>query len=360
MRLLLLILMLSIVQNSFAQFGPFYVESSSWGDYDNDGDLDLLLSSYYYDEITYDEIAETVLFRNNSGTLERTTTVLPSRGSTMWVDHNKDGNLDFIFNGALFLNQNLAFVNSGSVQQGLRGDYDNDGDLDILNGGTIFVNQGGGSYLSKSITIGISDFYLGSSKWFDYDNDGDLDLLCAGSIDQTGDGQNVTGSTILMTNENGVYSASASGIRGYFGASSEFGDFDADGDTDFAISGMQLSVDYGSQTDIGLSIYENRNTGFVEKFYEEGLSGLIELADVDSDGDLDVMVTGESEQIFSAPTGLFKNNSGSFSSSLESFPGTIWSQNLLDIVDLQNDGHIEVYMGDDSEGGTGGPAVYDF
>jgi hypothetical protein len=86
--------------------------SSSWGDYDNDGDLDLYVTNDYNEN--------NVLYENNGdGTFTKITTGSPvndggrSNGAT-WVDYNNDGYLDlFVPNGQRPLNQsNILYKNN--------------------------------------------------------------------------------------------------------------------------------------------------------------------------------------------------------------------------------------------------------
>ena len=115
---------------------------AAWGDYDNDGDLDLYLA----------RSGETNrLYRNNgNGTFTDV-------GGAAGVDNNDEG-------------RSVAW-----------GDYDNDGHLDLylVNDGPnrLFRNQGDGTFEEISSAAGVSDSGKGQAvAWGDYDNDEDLDL----------------------------------------------------------------------------------------------------------------------------------------------------------------------------------------
>jgi hypothetical protein len=105
----------------------------AWGDYDNDGQLDLAVSNP----------TSTTIYRNNNGT--------------------------------------FAAVDSGLETIGLPiawGDYDNDGCLDLVASGRVMRNQGG-----KFVDAGFSDLAgdsLTATAWGDYDHDGSLDLAFSG------------------------------------------------------------------------------------------------------------------------------------------------------------------------------------
>ena len=117
---------------------------SSWGDYDNDGDLDLFVANS----------GNNFLYTNNGG-----------------------GSFTAITTGPVVTDGGISF--SGSW-----GDYDNDGDLDLFvaNSGNnfLYANNGDGSF--TAITTGVVVTSGGTSfgsSWGDYDNDGDLDLFVA-------------------------------------------------------------------------------------------------------------------------------------------------------------------------------------
>ena len=120
--------------------------SAAWGDYDNDGNLDILMTGWQYRGCV------TKLFRNSGSrtfSLQTTTLTGVNNSSIAWGDYNNDGYLDILLTGqttdnlkvakiyknnadGTFTEQTdiyLTGVSAGSVAWG---DYDNDGDLDIL------------------------------------------------------------------------------------------------------------------------------------------------------------------------------------------------------------------------------------
>ncbi len=139
------------------------VERSSvaWGDYDNDGDPDILLTG-----------------ANGSTPL-----------SKIYENRDRQGG------GFVEIASGLPDVYNSSVAWG---DYDNDGDLDILLTGVkgvdivsaVYrerVDQGGGFV---DIGAGLPAVGYSSVAWGDYDNDGDLDILLTGD---TGAGKYLLG-----------------------------------------------------------------------------------------------------------------------------------------------------------------------
>ncbi|MCB1185374.1 VCBS repeat-containing protein, partial [bacterium] len=109
----------------------------AWGDADGDGDLDILVlgSTGTSSQITH-------LYLNDGGTFTNALANLPgsSSGSVAWGDYDGDGDLDVLLiresASRLYRNDGGIFTNSGVGLPGLLnadaawGDYDNDGDVD--------------------------------------------------------------------------------------------------------------------------------------------------------------------------------------------------------------------------------------
>jgi hypothetical protein len=166
----------------------------AWGDYDNDGDLDLYIAN----------TSANKLLRNEGGGVFVNATGGPLGDASVgegvaWGDYDNDGDLDLYvanFNAAnkLFRNDGGdTFVDAtggplGDAGDGYGvawGDYDNDGDLDLYvtnfnTANLLFRNDGGGTFVDEtSAPLGDGNFGQGAA-WGDYDNDGDLDLYFAG------------------------------------------------------------------------------------------------------------------------------------------------------------------------------------
>jgi predicted nucleotidyltransferase len=296
------------------------VENSSiaWGDYDNDGDLDILLTGYIGNNVNVSKI-----YKNNGDGIfvEQTTISLSGvqQGSVAWGDYDNDGDLDILLTGSnssriyknngdgTFTEQTsiaLAGVGDGSVAWG---DYDNDGDLNILLTGfggagfssKIYKNNGDGSFIEQT-TISLTGVSSSSIAWGDYDNDGDLDILLTGT--PTG---GVGISQIYKNNGDGTFTEQTSiTLYGVKGGSVAWGDYDNDGDLDILLTGTDGFYAVSK-------IYKNNGDGTFTDQTSIALTGVFvgsaAWGDYDNDGDLDILLTGVTQN-GSFVSKIYKNN----------------------------------------------------
>jgi len=287
--------------------------AASWGDYDNNGTLDLFVN---------DELENKLYSNNGDGSFTKIITgEVVSRGGNIasWGDFDNDGNLDlFVASDPTALYQNngdSTFINVASDDLFYGGiaynwvDYDNDGDLDlfIVNGDPdqnnfLFRNDNGLEF--TRITIGDIGNDLGSSaggSWGDYDNDGDLDLFVA-----NGGGVANQNNFLYQNNGDGTFIKITSGgivNDGGYSYSSSWGDFDNDGDLDLFITNNGGGIEQFN------FLYSNNGDGTFAKV-ETGIlvnNASFSLgsswADYDNDGDLDLFVANDGPDNF-----LYENN----------------------------------------------------
>lgn len=220
---------------------PLSEAQPSWADMDGDNDADLLYSG--------DESEAQRIYRNDDGTLNEVLTAdLPnsvfSNGSSVWADYDEDGDLDVLMAGgklsyaaAVEIWRNDGNFQFSSVFEGVTncggrcsdaqwGDFDQDGDLDILVGRNIFRNDGSGNF--GYFSTGIENYEDGFSSFIDFDADGDLDILVSANFDSGGL------STRFFEYQNGSYtSIAAPSIVPLENTRGAVFDFDRDGDDDF-------------------------------------------------------------------------------------------------------------------------------
>jgi len=327
--------------------------SSDWGDYDNDGDLDLVIVG---SDINTTPIA--TIYRNDgSGSFTDISAGLAGVefGSAKWGDYDGDGNLDLVIVGGDGTNPTATiYRNDGSggfssISAGLTGvnfgssdwgDYDGDGDLDLLITGedatvtltaTLYRNDGSGTFTAQS--AGLAGVSNSSSSFGDYDGDGDLDLAI------TGNGNMGPSAVIYKNDGSGNFSDINAGLTGAGSGGLDWGDYDNDGDLDLVINGDDGAFNATA------TIYEN---GGSDTFTALGaglagtLDGSVEWGDYNADGNLDLVITGADAGLFPSAAIYQGNGSGGFTSISAGITGTgIGSTSW---ADYDNDGDLDLLI----------------
>ncbi len=327
-KLIILLVIFSLNLNSQpfvyidAGFSGVMQSTGSWIDYNNDTYLDVLVTGEKYSG--NNQILVSNLYTNlKNGTFRELNTYIPEvcRASVDWGDFDKDGDMDLLICGETFrnkiitniyknngkgglylLNANLIPVRDGSVDWG---DYDNDGDPDILITGESYnknliskIYRNEGKDVFYQVNSGLEPVHLSSAKWGDYDNDGDMDILLAG---QTYNGAAIT--KVYKNIGNDKFTALPLMLENLRMSDVEWGDFNNDGKLDFIICGENFS------NRIFTKVYKNvGNDKFIEVNTKiQGVrSGSIDLGDYDCDGDIDVLISGESHE--NAITKVYRND----------------------------------------------------
>ena len=278
-----------------------YNGDASSADYDGDGDDDVILTG-----VNSDNQLIMRLYKNDGGNrfIPIKELFTPTTdGSVEWGDFDNDNDLDILVTGKQLNNQLSTFIyrnNNGIFSQydpGLPGvyngnatwgDFDNDKDLDILITGDIGGKPFTAVYkntLSKYQRVAQQFIQLTNSDgaWGDLDNDGAIDFIVSG---ETSDGYPVC---IIYKNQSGTYFKEvAVSIRPLMGCSIDLGDYDNDNDLDILMTGESLERSY-------TNVYENK----LDLEFENIVAGLPGVADgnalwgdYDKDGDLDILLSG--------------------------------------------------------------------
>lgn len=317
---------------------PFLYQDITWGDYDNDGDFDLLLSGVenQVNEEEFESATPVVkIFTNSNSDLEDTTPdnlLQLSDGVTEWVDYNNDGLLDVFITGIdqlfqvqsqlyrLDPNEGLIPVNTGikGMISGATawGDYDNDGDLDVYITGqdsnfaifSALYRNDGNDVFTEIENANLVALLQGDASWEDFDSDGDADLLVMGAAEE---GLQLTLRTVLYRNEGGGnFSEVKSPLPNVFNGSVDWGDFDNDGDPDILINGS-LSKDGSSRI---AQVFENFNGEVFQQLTSANLkeiSGKSIWGDYDNDGNSDILLydpTTETSTLYRNEEDFFAEN----------------------------------------------------
>lgn len=257
----------------------FDLRSITLADFDNDGDLDLLLPSVYdMDTFSY----RTALLRNDG-----------LNGSGAWT----------------FTEVEAGFVSTIHAQSQWA-DFDNDNDLDlflvniapITDDGfiRIYRNEGNGIFVGEDI-LGTLTVEHGEAQWGDYDGDGDLDILIAGNVKET-NGTYTHMALRIYNNDNGIYTPidviNCIPCEGWFDlTAATWADYDSDGNMDILLAGNYNS---GSQIEGRARIYINDGNGNFTFTGNElpaprsmgDRGGTFSWFDIDEDGDLDYFIAG--------------------------------------------------------------------
>ncbi|HQO10128.1 MAG TPA: VCBS repeat-containing protein [Clostridiales bacterium] len=309
-----------------------YSGSVVWGDYDNDDDLDILLTGK-----NVSEAPVTRLYRNDYGIFSNVNTSMENvwLSSAKWADYDNDGDLDILLTGRnannapvtkIYRNENESFVDiNAAITQMDRSsvswaDYDKDGDLDVLLAGhtgtygpksLIFRNDSG---IFTDIGANLADASGGSVSWGDYDNDGDPDIILSGYDDP-----NIP--SIIYRNDNGIFVDINAGLQGHHSGAVDWGDYDNDGDLDVFINGFYADPRY-CETCVTSKVYRNNsgifsdiNAGLISVSGDDNSCGW---ADYDNDGDLDLHITG-SYPMFTSINKIYRNDT-SISNSMPNSP----------------------------------------
>jgi hypothetical protein len=179
------------------------------------------------------------------------------------------------------------------------GDYDNDQDIDIIISGDKIVGTSI-TKIFKNITLpgekeisleasneiitGVSN---GSTDFIDFDSDGDLDILLSGTND-TG----VDVFELLLNDQSGEWPSVPTNLDPMKNTNVDLGDFNGDGYIDMLISGESSN---GKLTKL---LEYTPASGFIDSDFDVSdiVDARVEFGDLDGDEDLDFIIAGKSKQ----------------------------------------------------------------
>jgi len=330
----------------------------NWIDYDNDGDVDLFVTNgpqqgqnnFFYEN-------------NGDGTFTKIDTIIitqdgkASDGSS-WGDIDNDGDLD-LYVANWWGQPNLLYLNNGdktfTFQQGILmttetsysetgswGDYNNDGFLDLYvcnSGGNLrnflYQNNGDGTFTKINDTFLNETFKSRNIDWVDFNSDGSQDIFVTNESNQN--------ENLYLNNGDDTFSiASVPSLlqNGGSTAGSNWEDIDNDGDFDV------LLVNWSNQRN---QLYFNNGDGTFTKLNEAPFTTDISnsfgssVGDIDNDGDLDIIISKAFTSQKTANLLYMNNNDGTFTKSNDAVvQDSGWTYGVA-FGDFDNDGWLDLF-----------------
>ena len=306
------------------------IYSVAWGDWDNDGDLDLATGTTKSTERdrVYENINGSLVCDPVNG-YGWEATIAYYTMSVAWSDFDGDGDLDLTLGnnsspiliyeneaGMLQLDTGNQLGWQAPVSQSTRsiawGDWDGDGDPDLALGNIgvasrVYENLGDGT-LDFNLTPGVDHGWEALTPhstykvtWVDYDNDNDLDLALANKV------------SVVEVYENGGGSLTLNPAGGFGWATSvsmnttdiAWGDYNDDGYLDLAVANTTEPANPELQY---LQVFQNNQNGTLSLSWQsttEMVSTAVAWADWDNDGDLDLAVGNKLQ-----PNRVYENSAG--------------------------------------------------
>jgi hypothetical protein len=385
------------------------IGGSAMDDFDGDGDADIVASSYGLDG----ERDQLRYFRNEGqGRFADRTAEAGLRGlvgglNLAQADYDNDGDVDLlVLRGGWLLGdlgqqppsllrndgrgrfvdrtESAGLLFQHPVQGAAWGDYDNDGWLDLfvglessnvpsfdiplfrpfkptpLRASKLFRNNRNGTFTDLARQAGLDVVgYVKGAAWGDYDNDGRLDLALTQSY----------GATLLYRNlgrdARGRWRfAEAEGLEPRRGLVTWFWDYDNDGWLDLFVSGYPTDGDANAAGQVAASylgqpvttesarLFHNRGGRFEDVTAEARLDRILfgsggNFGDFDNDGWDDVYVaTGAADYRALMPNRMFRSAEGRAFQDVTTAAGVghLQKGGAVSVGDVDGDGDVDLYL----------------
>ena len=335
-----------------------YQGGVEWGDFNNDGKLDVLIWG------TLPGTGSICRIYRNDGTNGFTDIAagLPgaSSGVAAWGDFDNDGYLDVLVvnstSQGVYRNlHNGTFTNvetfsNSRVATGGWVDYDNDGKLDIListsTGTKLYHNNGNGTFSDSGLALPATT--SGAAAWADYDGDGDLDLALSGSTSGV-DQKSIGGTSLFRNDGNGIFVDAGAGFQGVNQGSLAWADYDQDGRPDLLLTGINGNTYYTRlYHNDGADGFSAAATNMVNLVNSAGVWG-----DFDNDGLPDIFLVGYAGGVSPYRALMYRNNGGgTFTNIAQPLAGADWGSAAFG--DFDGDGALDLLYCGTTNGSSSG------
>ncbi|MCP5061061.1 MAG: CRTAC1 family protein [Ignavibacteriae bacterium] len=391
----LVLVSISLAQDPFQPpqetFGKYVTNSIAWGDYNNDGYTDVYMTNglsagfsiYYW---------ENFLYKNNGNSTFDSVSAAGSivsdqylSGASGWGDYDNDGMIDMLVaepltrttgggpftqryskntlygnnaNNTFSIRSAASLVNEEQISKIVTGwlDFNNDGWLDAFvsqasfsgtaENHALYENNQDGTFTKISNTLTGGTSARGGFSSADFDEDGDMDLVTTSGTE----GQ----STVLWKNTGSDFSSTiliaSGGTTDRVTNGVSWGDFDNDGLLDLIATNNSGSLDSKSINTLfrndGAGNLVVVTTGVGSVITDQDLSAVSAWGDYDSDGDLDLFVGNDGRYTSGYRSRLYENDgTGVFSHKTTIFADSSSFSRSGAWADIENDGDLDFLLG---------------